>query len=1459
MEHPTTPKHQKDDFRTFITKVNIKFGLEIPLPGIESPSARARNTSLPSQIYKHIRPLFFNNKVDKRSLINNLEEWVRGNLPSAGQIQAQNPVYRTNAARRANQRHQSEEPEVPLSLTGPEKDMCMKHLLNLMEDEEYLLANGRVANTKKRLAAHSFGDAKVLSPKRQRFDDEDEDENENFHTAPNSPVKGSVLAQSPLGKNGDGGLQFPEMVQAAFRGSRRSSGATSLPVNSHRAIQSPTPGSVAIAPPAKSQVRPSTGRSDGPIQSSEKNQEAVRSPAKYSATFPPPAKPQPAQDQGFNQSIPRKVVAKQPPKPQGNILPSTRSSTSTSLPAKNSGVAQSPARNPVSVQSSSKPPKSVRSPSQSPLRQMDLRSFGFGNSPGKETSPAQEDVEFKKPTLFEKLSAASDESKRNSMTSMTQSFNASFPTTVTSSLFMSRDASMGQSFDSVMTDMTEPMDTQSTYADSVVGYMASVKMLRSVDAAAISMMVNGDPVETKYSLKQEFIDELLSYGPFSVEESFSATIPLRFRYELERIGRAWGIPFKQILVGDRVSFNTQDDFWSWVSGLGRRYDRPLPERSPRRAWDAAVGDFKSDKHSEVVVLSGDLDWCDESEPGIFKLKLNPLKPERTCRFHRRFGSDRFLTLTVPAPDRPPSHQKQPSYPSVFRESVASWLTRNDHHCLGRTWRAFYVEEVKTKRKAKGEPRFRVELFAIDGNDFDHGQRLPPLVAPPRQQSDNYTPMSVDTLLEWHMPKTANANQSNCKLFQRISLGLSKTFATVTVKPTQVLRLRDDPTRAVMNDGCALISRTLANQICDQLGITTATPSCFQGRIAGAKGLWMVDCHQSSIATMNEDDIWIQISDSQLKIHPHPQEWVDPIDDEKLTFEVVNWAKPLHPVDLDIQLLAILEHGGNVKEYIAKLTRDGVQSLYDDFLEVLRSNSPVVCRALLQKLRPSGEDGTGKARRMEQWVTSDAESIIRFSEAGFAPRDFFPLRLKIRQYLTWLLERHVEELKIQVPLSTYAYCIADPYGVLGPDEVHFGFSNNCRDPQGHFEDNLLDGVDVLVGRLPAHLPSDIQRRRAVWKAKLRHFKDVIVFPTTGNFPLAGMLSGGDYDGDTPWICWDSMIVEKFHNSPMPAHEYPAEHYGLSKHSVPMASLKSTEHFLESVFAFNLNLSSLGRCTVEHEKLAYDESVDSPKAKELACLLGHLVDGRKGGVHLSEQAWKEYRKTVSPRQRALPAYRDTDRKYNPSNIVDFLKFKVARSELRRILSGLNEAFPENDIQNQLDNDLIRPWSEAEEASKSNSEHTQELKDTLAEVRKSIEDLYKQWNQGHPASTGDDFSAISRQAAENAGALAPPSSGNHPLIHTWQNSRNEWRRLIASYGYRRCPNSRFILHAFGETLCEIKASVSPSRLVTNEVIACYRVNQKMVAHLTANELPVDGVDDAEEYEEYEDGEAIEAMLSF
>ncbi|KAL4926072.1 RNA dependent RNA polymerase [Aspergillus undulatus] len=1060
------------------------------------------------------------------------------------------------------------------------------------------------------------------------------------------------------------------------------------------------------------------------------------------------------------------------------------------------------------------------------------KSFGFDGAESDDAHKVAKTAGVPKhaSTFVARLTPGSDKSMRYDLPTSAQdlaklSFSTFATDTGTPSFALeSSNERLPNSFNTMATYPTEELtETSSAYADSTAALMLSEdpKLSRAFTSSGLSTEV------LQYSSEGEIVDKLLQSGPFSYKHTLPGSIPLLYRYELERIGRAWNVPLNHMLAGDSISLR-YDGFWKWIEGHSQQNGKPIPEKSTRKAWDAACGTYKTERHSEVVVLTGDLEWCTESEPGVLKLVLKPLKTERSCRFYRRYGSDRFLSLTLPAPARPPSYLRFPSNPALLREMLGE-----------------NMEAIKQKRKIRAEPTFRVEFFAIDGIDFagrfnpsfdDSSHRT----STKSETSESRTPMSLQSLLEWHLSPQANLGQTNLKLFQRMSLGLSKTFATVVLKPKQVFYLHDDPNHRVMNDGCALMSRQLANQICDSLGITGNIPSAFQGRIAGAKGLWMVDAHQSHVKS--NDDVWIQISDSQLKINPHPREWKAPVDDEKLTFEVVKWSKPPHPVDLNIQLLAILDHGGNVKDHIADLARLGIQGVAQDFEEVLRANSPILCRSLAQKLRPSSDSGSG--------FMSD------FHEAGFAPRGFYPLRKRLGRLLRAHLERYVEELRIEVPLSTYAFCIADPYGVLGEDEVHFGLSINWRDDRGQFEDNLLDGIDVLVGRLPAHLPSDIQRRRVVWKSELRHFKDVIIFPTTGDHPLADTLSGGDYDGDIPWICWDQNIVRNFYNSDPPngSEHYPPEYFGLTKHSVPMKNISSTGEFLESSFTFNLLLSNLGRCTVEHEKLSYDESIDSQNAKELSVLLSHLVDGRKAGVHLSEAAWQTYRKKISPWKRVLPAYKNADRRPKRDNIIDHIRFVVSCKEKKEVLTKLEKLFPENEHSDTRDPDLVQLWIEArEKAEAARSEGDTSLYAALKPMTREIESLRERWSRS--LSGGErSFPPLALKAAEEARAIPSPGPGNHPLIHVWRHSQSAWLELVASYAYNNHPRSSFVLHAFGETLCQIKSRSLPSRTVSHEVLACYRVNNKVIARLQVQ----DGIEDEEtEGGEYEGHEAIEAML--
>ncbi|KAL1970925.1 hypothetical protein VTN77DRAFT_2759 [Rasamsonia byssochlamydoides] len=1041
--------------------------------------------------------------------------------------------------------------------------------------------------------------------------------------------------------------------------------------------------------------------------------------------------------------------------------------------------------------------------------------------------------------------------------STTTSFarTTSFATTVVSDIFDSRESrTLGTSFD---TDITEPIEKSLTQASSTVGLMLSeevTNILQAVEAGGLS--VSRANLEQDIA-EQKLLDDLRENGPFAKRATFPSSVSLRARYELERIAQEWKIPPKQVLAGDRVPFNNHEDFWKWVEGHNQRHGKALPEKSPAKAWDAAVNLFKVvDKHSEVVVFTGALDWCDKSEAGIFKLKLNPLRTERSCRFHRRFGSDRFLSVTIPAPSRPPAHLRFDSHPSFLRESIAKWLTHYDHYLLGRTWRAFYVEEVKTKGKKKtSDIRFRVEFFAVDGIDFDHSHSASSRLAPIDQPVDKHTPMTAEALLDWHMPRHANLDQTDCKLFQRIALGLSKTWATVVLRPEEVLHLKDDKNKPVMNDGCALMSRALAREICDHLGLSGGTPSCFQGRIAGAKGLWMVD-RQNSPIKAGDRDFWIQISDSQLKVKPHPHYWSsETTDDEQLTFEVANWPKELHPVELNMQLLNILEQGGHVREYVAEVMRNGIRQTYEDFAKVIEKGDLCRARLLVHKLRPGLEDAFSRNsfRRIDQWILDDTECIIRLLDAGFSPRNFPFLRKRLRQYLRYLLDRYVKELHIPIPLSTYAYCIADPYGVLGEDEVHFGFSHRWQDV--NFDDTMLDGVDVLVGRLPAHRPSDIQRRRAVWKHELRHFKDVIVFSSRGDTPLASLLSGGDYDGDKPWICWDQRIVQSFKNAPPPPPDHPPEYFGLTKHSRPMREVQSMGDFLEKTFMFNLTLSNLGRCTVEHEKIVYDEdeSVNSAKAQELAMLLSHLVDGRKGGLQLSEKAWQEYRKKISPRKREVPAYKDTSAsKWKASNIIDYLKFEVAQKETHHALEQLHtlcEGFEDG-----RDADLLRPWQKAwtradREKRKASNE---KLYNALQEIQQRVKDAHNRWMKF--CGPKKPFNLIVQRAADLIREIQPPTF-DHPLGHTWQNSEYEWRMLLASCTYNSFWRSKFPWYAVGETLCRIKTGDGPARLVCEAIYQCLKVNSKVSRRLAAMEVDDD---DAGASDEFEGKEAIEEFLS-
>ncbi|KAK5277960.1 hypothetical protein LTR16_009156, partial [Cryomyces antarcticus] len=151
-------------------------------------------------------------------------------------------------------------------------------------------------------------------------------------------------------------------------------------------------------------------------------------------------------------------------------------------------------------------------------------------------------------------------------------------------------------------------------------------------------------------------------------------------------------------------------------------------------------------------------------------------------------------------------------------------------------------------------------------------------------------------------------------------------------------------------------------------------------------------------------------------------------------------------------------------------------------------------------------------------------------------------------------------------------------------------------------------------------------RAVFKEELSHLIDVVVFPTTGNFPLAGKLQGGDYDGDTFWLCWEPDLTSSFKNAPPPYNPLPPEYFGIKVDRTTLgevASGPSLQTFLTKSFDFRCRPELLGQVTIFHEKLSYAEnSIDSPGINALADLHDHLVDSSKNGYIFDHEAWQKY---------------------------------------------------------------------------------------------------------------------------------------------------------------------------------------------------------------------------------------------
>ncbi|KAG7287377.1 hypothetical protein NEMBOFW57_006888 [Staphylotrichum longicolle] len=199
----------------------------------------------------------------------------------------------------------------------------------------------------------------------------------------------------------------------------------------------------------------------------------------------------------------------------------------------------------------------------------------------------------------------------------------------------------------------------------------------------------------------------------------------------------------------------------------------------------------------------------------------------------------------------------------------------------------------------------------------------------------------------------------------------------------------------------------------------------------------------------------------------------------------------------------------------------------------------------------------------------------------------------KEYAKMLNKREEQKCRILVPKSRLLFGVCDAWDVLKEGECAVKITMD-----GDGQPSALKGCDVLVTRNPCLHPGDMQKFRVVERPELSHLVDCIVFSTQGRRPAADMMSGGDLDGDTFFVCWDSEIVPSTLSQPA---QYPG-----AKEPVKFNAVTDDER-LEYLARYTN--ASLGRVKNLYLDWARACGPMAEQCQELNRLFSQCVDGNR----------------------------------------------------------------------------------------------------------------------------------------------------------------------------------------------------------------------------------------------------------
>ncbi|KAI1392565.1 RdRP-domain-containing protein [Hypoxylon trugodes] len=208
-------------------------------------------------------------------------------------------------------------------------------------------------------------------------------------------------------------------------------------------------------------------------------------------------------------------------------------------------------------------------------------------------------------------------------------------------------------------------------------------------------------------------------------------------------------------------------------------------------------------------------------------------------------------------------------------------------------------------------------------------------------------------------------------------------------------------------------------------------------------------------------------------------------------------------------------------------------------------------------------------------------------------------------------------------------------------------------QGEY--TVITGI-CMLGRNPSLHPGDIRVVQAVDVPALRHIRDVVVFPTTGDRDIPSMCSGGDLDGDDYFVVWDPQLIPHEWNHP------PMEHDALKPKEEQLDRDVRVSDLISFFVRYMKNdaLSTIAHAHVAKSDMLEDGPKD-PQCIELARLHSNAVDYPKTG--------REALLDASLRPRRFPHFMEkpAHKTYRSQRILGRLYDQVAKVDFRPKLDG------------------------------------------------------------------------------------------------------------------------------------------------------------------------------------------------